>query len=175
MQRSSSNTNHMKRGIRPSSILCRQSTQFSYLLCFFSFPRFVIFFLFAAWPPYGRCFNGHRRIMNGLCYTYPETKPDLLRWHRRNANGSYYARFLPQKLPKTVLLRTAAHDFFNEFACYAQDLFPKRAGARHVLLCHLNYRFARFFAEFCCCCCCFSLSPPTFPPFFCVSSLNIRI
>ena len=106
MQRSSSNTNHMKRGIRPSSILCRQSTQFSYLLCFFSFPRFVIFFLFAAWPPYGRCFNGHRRIMNGLCYTYPETKPDLLRWHRRNANGSYYARFLPQKLPKTVLLRT---------------------------------------------------------------------
>ena len=36
----------------------------------------------------------------------------FLRWHRRNMNGSCYARFSPQKFLKTVLLRTAAHDFF---------------------------------------------------------------
>ena len=44
-------------------------------------------------------------------------------------SGSCHARFLPRKLPQTVLLRTAAHDFFAEFACYAQDFFPVRAGA----------------------------------------------
>ena len=51
-----------------------------------------------------------------------------LRWHRRNANGSCYARFLPQKLPKTVLLRTAAHDFLPFLRVTHKIFFPIRAG-----------------------------------------------
>ena len=53
---------------------------------------------------------------------------DNLRWHRRNTNGSCYARFLPQKLPKTVLLRTAAHDFLPNVRVTHQIFFPLEQG-----------------------------------------------
>ena len=58
---------------------------------------------------------------------------------KRNTNGSCYARFLPRKLLKTVLLRTAAHDFFAEFACYAQKKFPFEQGPA-TAQCHLKVR-----------------------------------
>ena len=52
----------------------------------------------------------------------------ILRWRRRNANRSCYARFLPRKLPKTVLLRTAAHDFLPNLRVTHKIFFPVRAG-----------------------------------------------
>ena len=61
----------------------------------------------------------------------------MLRWHRRNANGSCYAQFLPRKLPKTVLLRTAAHDFLPNLRVTHNIFFPFEQGPA-TALCHLN-------------------------------------
>ena len=62
----------------------------------------------------------------------------ILRWHRRNMNGSCYARFLPRKLPKTVLLRTAARDFMSNLRVTHKNLFPIRAGAPQQRCATLN-------------------------------------
>ena len=61
----------------------------------------------------------------------------MLRWHRRNANSSCYAQFLPLKLPKTVLLRTAAHDFLPNLRVTHNIFFPLKQGPA-TALCHLK-------------------------------------
>ena len=48
----------------------------------------------------------------------------LLRWHRRNTNGSCYARILPRKLPKTILLHTTAHAFLPNLRGTHKIFFP---------------------------------------------------
>ena len=60
-----------------------------------------------------------------------------LRWHRHNANGSCYARFLPRKLPKTVLLRTAAHDFLPNLRV-THKIPPRSSRGPATALCHLK-------------------------------------
>ena len=57
-----------------------------------------------------------------------------LRRHRRTANGSYYARFLPQKLPKTVLLRTAAHNLLPNLRVSHKIFFPFEQNPRHSVV-----------------------------------------
>ena len=84
---------------------------------FFILPFFIFFELFSDVT--------FVRNMNGSCYLGA-----ILRWHRHNANGSCYARFLPQKLPKTVLLRTAAHDFSPNLRVTRKNFFPFEQGPR---------------------------------------------
>ena len=56
---------------------------------------------------------------------YPIGYAVINRWHRRIMNGSCYARFLPRKLLKTVLLRTAAHDFLPNLRVMHMIFFPR--------------------------------------------------
>jgi len=65
-----------------------------------------------------------------------------LRWHRRNANGSCYPRFLPRKLPKTVLRRTAAHDFLPNLHVTHNIFFQFEQGPATALF-HLRWGSAQ--------------------------------
>ena len=56
---------------------------------------------------------------------------------QRNANGSCYAGFLPQKLPKTVLLRTAAHDFLPNLRV-THKIISRSSRGPATALCHLK-------------------------------------
>ena len=60
-----------------------------------------------------------------------------LRWHMPNTNGSCYARFLLRKLPNTVLLRTAAHDFLPNLRVTHEIFFPLEQGPA-TALCQLK-------------------------------------
>ena len=59
------------------------------------------------------------------------------RWRRRNASGSCCARFLLRKLLKTVLLRTAAHDFLPNKRV-TPKIFSKTSRGSATALCHLD-------------------------------------
>ena len=54
-------------------------------------------------------------------------------------NGSCYARFLPRKLPQTVLLRTAAHDFLPNLRV-THKIFSRSSRGPAAALCHLKMK-----------------------------------